>query len=290
MKLTERIEVDDFFLLQETIPIMSKTIGVRVYDFTFRHYFPTQSLHYLPSQPVVARIGAFPDYRFAYASLQQEGIALIHTPEQYQRCSMLPHWYPLLMDLTPKSRVFETFPSAKEIEDEFSWPVFVKGERQTNKHKKSLSVIENAAQFEALLSHWKQNPVLHWQKLVCREYVPLQLVEQAAGDRLPSSYEFRLFYWKGQLVSIGRYWYEASPYALSPQEQTQVEALGNQVAQRLSVPFLAVDIAKTLEGKWIVIEVNDGQESGYAGNNPTFMWAKIIAIEKLTTEQKMMIN
>lgn len=281
MKLTDWVEVDDFFIIHDTIPLMIKNIGVRVYDFNFRHYFPTQSLLSPPAKMVVARMGAFPDYSVVYDSLLAAEIKLIHTPEQYQRCSLLPHWYPLISDLTPKSKVYESLPTVKDIENDFSWPVFVKGERQTNKHKKSLSIIENAASFEYLLGHWKQNTMLHWQKLVCREYIPLQLIEPAAGDRLPSSYEFRLFYWRQQLVSIGRYWYEARPYELSQQEQAQVEDLGKEVAQRLSVCFLAVDIAKTVKGKWIVIEVNDGQESGYVGNNPRLMWDKIIAIEKL---------
>lgn len=281
MKLTDCVEVDDFFIIQDTIPLMTKTIGVRVYDFNFRHYFPAQSLLSPPAKMVVARIGAFPDYSIAYDSLLTAGIKLIHTIQQYQRCSLLPHWYPLLADLTPKSKVYESLPTVKDIENEFSWPVFVKGERQTSRHKKSLSVIENAAAFEGLLIHWKQNTMLHWQKLVCREYIPLQLIEPSTGDRLPSSYEFRLFYWRQHLVSIGRYWHEARPYELSRQEKAQVEALGNEVAKRLSVCCLAVDIAKTGAGKWIVIEVNDGQESGYAANNPALMWEKIIAIEKL---------
>jgi hypothetical protein len=34
------------------------------------------------------------------------------------------------------------------------------------------------------------------------------------------------------------------------------------------------------EGKWIIIECNDGQESGYAGVMPVSIWEKIVAIEK----------
>lgn len=64
----------------------------------------------------------------------------------------------------------------------------------------------------------------------------------------PIHLKFRLFYWREHLVSIGRYWYEAKPYELSQQEKAQVEALGNEVAKRLSVCFLTVDIAKTVLG------------------------------------------
>jgi hypothetical protein len=280
MQITENLVVDDFFLLEGLVPILSKTVGVRIYDYPFRNFFATQSVLYPPAQPTVARIGAFADYPATYAALQKEGITLIHTPEEHNRCSLLPHWYPLLKDLTPRSIVYDSLPTTKTIEKDFLWPIFVKGERQTNKHRKALSIIENAAQFEELRATWGQNTMLHWQKMVCREYVPLQLVAPSVGDKLPSSYEFRLFYWKQQLVGSGSYWYEARPYALTAQEKAEVLALANEVARRMSVCFLAVDVAKTTAGKWILIEVNDGQESGYAGNLPQTLWENICTIEK----------
>ncbi len=121
--------------------------------------------------------------------------------------------------------------------------------------------------------------MLHWQQMVCREFIPLQIVEDSLADRLPSSYEFRLFYWKQRIISMGRYWYE-SKYGLSNKEHAQVIELANEVANRISVCFLVIDIAKTAKGDWIVIEVNDGQESGYAGNNAKLLWETILQIEK----------
>ena len=47
----------------------------------------------------------------------------------------------------------------------------------------------------------------------------------------------------------------------------------------IKVLFLSVDIAKTQQDKWIVIEVNDGQESGYAGVNRIALWNNIIRVE-----------
>jgi hypothetical protein len=48
------------------------------------------------------------------------------------------------------------------------------------------------------------------------------------------------------------------------------------------VPFLVVDIAQTETGQWIVIECNDGQESGYAGVSPFGLWQRIVDLEKAT--------
>ncbi|MDK2123050.1 ATP-grasp domain-containing protein [Parachitinimonas caeni] len=53
---------------------------------------------------------------------------------------------------------------------------------------------------------------------------------------------------------------------------------GNRVleAQRLKVPFLVVDIAKMQDGRWIVIECNDAQESGYTGIVPQLLWRQVL--------------
>ena len=39
-------------------------------------------------------------------------------------------------------------------------------------------------------------------------------------------------------------------------------------------------VAQTAEGQWIVIECNDGQESGYAGVSPIALWGKLIELER----------
>jgi hypothetical protein len=40
-----------------------------------------------------------------------------------------------------------------------------------------------------------------------------------------------------------------------------------------------IDIAKTAQDEWIVIECNDAQESGYAGVSPKMLWDHILHIE-----------
>jgi ATP-grasp domain, R2K clade family 3 len=54
--------------------------------------------------------------------------------------------------------------------------------------------------------------------------------------------------------------------------------VANQVAKRLNVPFLVVDVAKAMAGRWVTIECNDAQESGYASILPYELWRKILAL------------
>ncbi|WP_237078769.1 ATP-grasp domain-containing protein [Myxococcus xanthus] len=103
-----------------------------------------------------------------------------------------------------------------------------------------------------------------------------------APDRIPSSFEFRTFWWNGELVGWGPYWWQGTPYTLTPEAQREALGLGREVARRQDVPFLVVDVAQEVSGRWIVIECNDGQESGYAGISPFALWRAILDVERGT--------
>lgn len=49
-----------------------------------------------------------------------------------------------------------------------------------------------------------------------------------------------------------------------------------KAAARLAVPFPVVDLVKTVDGRWIVIECNDAQESGYAAARPRELWTNLL--------------
>ena len=46
-----------------------------------------------------------------------------------------------------------------------------------------------------------------------------------------------------------------------------------------------MDVAQTTAGDWIVIEVNDGQESGYAGVAPVALWQRVVDVERRRGDQ-----
>ena len=115
---------------------------------------------------------------------------------------------------------------------------------------------------------------------MCREFVPLRPVADDHGAALPKSYEFRTFWFRGELVGAGRYWV-SEDYELSSLGLEKIREIGREVAARLQVPFLVIDFAETRDGRWIVIECNDGQDSGYAGVNARAMWQEVIELLRL---------
>lgn len=252
------------------------------YDFAFNSVFEChRPWHRPPCIEAVARFGAFSSqYEEVYDALRHEGITLIHSPAQHYLSSVLSNWYPLLADLTPRSICFDGPPEADVISSELGWPVFMKGERQTSFHRRRLSIIENAAALRAALEVYATDPVLRWQRIVCRQLVPLRPVDDVSPDRIPASFEFRSFWWYGQPVGFGPYWWQAKSYDANSEERRRALEIAGEAARRINIPFLVVDVAQTAAGEWIVIECNDGQESGYCKISPFALWNAIITAEQ----------
>jgi len=78
-------------------------------------------------------------------------------------------------------------------------------------------------------------------------------------------------------MAYGPYWYMGRQYSLPVNELQDVLKLTDWAAERLGVSFPAIDVAKTASGEWIIIEVNNAQESGFVGVNPLTLWNKTIS-------------
>lgn len=265
-------------LVENNLWVASAPTGMPAYDFEFERFFACR--HPYQREEVVtavARMGAATDYEERHRRLLNEGVRLIHTPEQYRLSSELPHWYPLLEDLTARSAWFDpnSPPTAEEIGSRFGWPVFAKGARQTSKHQRRLSVLENSEEFNRAMEEWRDDPILWWQQIVYREHLDLRPVAEASTHALPPVFEFRSFWWHGKCVGVGRYW-TAYDYDMNREERSAALAIGAEAAKRVNVPFLVVDLAQKRDGAWVVIECDDGQDAGYAGVTPMLMWRRVL--------------
>ncbi len=272
---------EELLLVDEALWLLRSETGLPAYDFPIDRFFPCRRPWQRPYEiEVVGKVGAFENYAARYDDLRRCGMRLVHTPEEHLRCSDLTRWYPLIEHMTPRSLWFDEAPEAVEVGRELGWPVFVKGARQTSRHRRSLSIIDGPDAFSAAMAAYRDDPILRWQRVVCREFIPLRAVEDPAPDRIPSSFEFRTFWWRRGLVGFGPYWWQGLRYSADEAEREAGLSVAREAASRLDVAFVVVDIALALDGRWIVIECNDGQESGHAGISPLGIWQKIIQVEK----------
>ncbi|HEX2224816.1 MAG TPA: ATP-grasp domain-containing protein [Thermoanaerobaculia bacterium] len=262
--------------IENKLLVMSGDVGVSAYDFDFDLHFACSHPYRLEGEELcVLRVGAIADYAAEFTAKLSLGLRLVNSPAEHALASELESWYPLLRDLTPRSQVFDDFPLVEEVEARFTWPVFMKGSRQTSKHDPELSVIEDRSHYERAVRRYRSDPILHWQKPVVRELIPLVPVAGHVPGKVRPSLEYRSFWWYGECVGWGRYWYQVEPYQCADAEAGL--AIAGEAAARLRVPFLVVDFAKTSDGRWIIIECNDAQESGYAGVPPLELWRQVLA-------------
>lgn len=209
--------------------------------------------------------------------IESMGMKLLVHNAEHLRCSTIEKWYPAIKDRTPFTKFYDELPDIDEIEKNFSFPIFIKGNRQTNRHNKAQCIIENADAYEQLKDTWKKDSILSWQKVAVREYVRLQTIDDTTyPEMVPISYEFRFFCFEGKCVGYGPYWYMGNKYSMDPNDSESAIKLVEWAAQRVSVSFIAVDLAKAAEGEWIIIEVNDAQESGFVGLNSLSLWHNAI--------------
>ncbi len=271
----------DLLHLDRTVWVAERKVGLPVYDFPFDTFRPcSRSRWGIESLTAIARVGAVEDYPAFHAAMREHGVELVHTSEQHDLCSELPLWYPMLADLTPESRWYDKAPSAAEAADIFGWPIFLKGSRQTSRHKAKLSIVHDDAEYDAAVESFADDRILHWQKVVLRKFIPLRPVTADMGERIPASFEFRTFWWKGQLAGAGPYFAEFAKYAWNASEEKAALTIAAEAARRVALPFVVIDVAQTQTGEWIVIEINDAQESGYTGISPLVMWQRIVEVEK----------
>ncbi|MEM8778402.1 MAG: ATP-grasp domain-containing protein [Cyanobacteria bacterium P01_G01_bin.49] len=264
--------------IEQKLTIINEKSHVAVYDFDFELFFNCTHPVYLPPDEIcVLRIGAIKDYAIKYEKKQSIGLKLINSPQEHRRASELEQWYPLIRDITPRSICVNEFPPVDEIEKEFGWPIFLKGSRQTSKHNPDLSIIKNEDHYGRVRHQYHEDSILNWQKIVIREFVELEPVAGSVPGKIVPSLEYRTFWWYGKCVGCGQYWHQIARYETADIDIEKGLKLAGEASLKVNVPFLVIDIAKTVGGQWLVIECNDGQESGYAGIIPQILWQNILS-------------
>lgn len=271
-------KIEDLFEITTGISVATKWENVNSYDFDFRNYFQVNTIIGQTKSNLILRIGAINDYEAIYNFFLETGLQLINSVEEHNSISLLPNWYGEIKEFTPRSKVFEMLPAYQQIEVDFAFPIFIKGERQTNKHKKELCIAENRSDFEKISTAWKTDPILGWQKMIVREFVDLMPIEKEVTSQLKKSFEIRVFVWFGYILSIGQYWESENRIQLSRIDEKRIKELTAIVFKKLSIPFMVIDFGKTTNNEWIIIELNDAQESGYAMNSKINLWNNLIEI------------
>jgi hypothetical protein len=97
---------------------------------------------------------------------------------------------------------------------------------------------------------------------VFRQFIELEPIGVHPKSQMPLTQEYRLFVLNKKLIAYSEYWTgENYVNKLQPNSQ-QFEPLFAKIKSH----FFTIDIAKTKNGDWIIIELGDGQVAEYLGD------------------------
>lgn len=214
----------------------------------------------LADRTVIGRYSVLPYYAELEEDLKNQGSVLANTLAQHRYIADFA-WYKDLEALTPRTW-FDLVSLPKD-----GGPWVVKG--LTNSRKFEWNTMMYAATYQDVLRIARdlgQDGLIGNQGLVIREYTPLNVLEYGLNG-LPFANEWRFFFWGETNLAYGFYW-------TATDKRGKIGSTGIRLAMDAAeivaqhAQFFVIDVAETADGRWVVIEVNDGQMSGLSDISP----------------------
>ena len=232
-----------------------------------RKYFRVieQRTHVQPGELVIPRYSALPWNKELCEDILEMGGTPINTYRQHCYVADVRNWYYDLGDMTPR-----TWFALDQIPRD-GGPFFVKG--ATNSKKllwNTHAYAEDCRAATDVYLRLAQDSTIGVQPIYIREFVPLNRLATGLND-LPISEEFRFFVLDGKVVASGFYWSSHVDeldrvYTSDVVPQDFIQKVIDLVSPH--VRFWVFDVARTATGNWIVIELNDGCQSGLSEIKP----------------------
>jgi hypothetical protein len=197
------------------------------------------------------------EYRRLDAALRQRGYALVTGPDAYAEAHYLPNHYAKIVGQTPPAVWTEgtdlgaAWRAARTLGDG-PWIVkdYVKSAKQRWESACFIPRDVDRPTFEEVCGNLLQYQGERFERgFVFKAFVPLARIGESPYG-YPLCEEYRLFFFDGRLLS-------AAPYDRQgggERDFTRFE----EVARRFQSRFITVDVAKTADGGWLVLEVGDG--------------------------------
>lgn len=221
-------------------------------------------------------------YSQLFNALAERGLFLINTPTAYTHCHYLPECYSVIESYTPKSVWMRT---SANIEFELilkllrffgSKPIVVKDFVKSRKHEwNEACYIPSASDSTALESVVRRFVELQGndlnEGLVFREFIEFEPLTQHSKSGMPLTKEFRIFFLDGEPIYSVKYWEEGDYKGIFP----PIDRF-SEVAKAVQSRFFTMDVAKRINGAWMIIELGDGQVAGLPENIDIFAFYKAL--------------
>ena len=170
----------------------------------------------------------------------------------------------------------DTFPSWERLADIpmalREGPFVVKGRANSRKQEWATKMFApNFRKAVEIAAELMGDGLIGQQGVIARQFVPLETFETSISG-LPFANEWRCFFLDGVLVAQGYYWGSIDDWSAVERAKPDFLEHGLPLARRVAqqsrerIPFCAIDVAKTQDGRWVLVEINDGDMSGLNGS------------------------
>ena len=217
---------------------------------------------------VIGRYSVWPYYDELYRDLDQQDCTLINTPQQHDFVARLDQWTPLLHDVTP-----QTWTTLSDIPE---GQYVLKGQWKSRKDKWNTHMFA-ASRRDAIQVYCRlqDDTLIGSDTIYIRQYVPINTLLIGLND-LPVTEEYRFFVLDGTILCGAFYWanyVDDIPCGI-PQASNVPQDFLDKIVGRIdqNVRFYTMDVARTQSGDWIVVELNDGQQSGLSCIEPETLY------------------
>lgn len=208
------------------------------------------------------------EYRLLHDSLAALNLRMINSPEEYLNCHWFPNSYSEVEEWTPRS-VWVPIPDSPwdmdaiaNVLNQFGTsPVIVKDYVKSRKHEwkeacfiPDASDRKHAAQVISRFIELQEDDLQGG--LVFREFVDFEPVGTHPKSGMPLTLEYRLFVLDGKVIAASPYW-EGQNHTKQPPVADFEKRL-----RHIKSHFFTCDIAKEADGRWLIVELGDGQVAG----------------------------
>ncbi|MFA5015791.1 MAG: ATP-grasp domain-containing protein [Actinomycetota bacterium] len=223
----------------------------------------------LENELVIGRYSALPFYEELEKELALKGSRLVNSYVQHLYIADIKNYYEDLKEFTPRTYfLWYNLPDGSYV---------VKGRTNSRKFQWDKQMFARTnVDVISIVSRLLDDSLIRDQGVCVRKYVPLRTYDIGING-LPITNEWRCFCYQEKLLSYGYYWSnfpDKKPYDELPKEALELLGKIMNIASK-KTNFYVVDLAETEDGKWIMIELNDGQMSGLSEIDPEVFYKKL---------------
>lgn len=259
-------------------------------DICSRHVLTTTFRSAIaPGSVVIGRYSVLPYYAELEKELQSRGSRLINSWREHRFIADASEWGGpggALEGMTPRTWRSDEWANLPE------GSYVLKGRTNSRKTQWATHMFAaTRADVPSVASRLYDDPFILQQGLIAREYIPLRKLDDGLNG-LPITNEWRTFWLVVNGIPLmlcsGYYWASHPECAAAASFPKEANEVAHHAAVRIAdhASFFALDMAETADGRWIVVEVNDGQMSGLSMCNPEELYANMADAIRLIAPPK----